>query len=635
MSCKASFPRATQLTALAMVVAFGSTLLPPTSAHAYNASTHSRIAELAVRAMFADQVDDVDLVVPPGEAAEFAVYLAELRAAPARLLFMRTGLPTSREASQVTPFPLGGSDDPYPYAAIGTGKCDLRHPELLDLNRVGELRIMDLVYFPERTAEPCGLSLPEDPPDPMSENVPGTRRVLERVLGWQALSIDDHVNDVVIWVKPSNTGISRMLLDLGSEIFVLGLGAIALPFVCLFDAIFGDGCDVDHSFELARQADPSEIIEGLLPGMGDIRDGKFTGLWHFEHIGGAGHHQNDTRGMLYPFAGPSSSPGAVDVAISAGAEMVGLSLNALASTGVDQYGQYDQRTRSWPRWQARSIGSLEFSPVHNLARYGWDAAQRQGFSNAGALAWPLHALGDVSEPQHVAGTTAWGHRPYEEMVEKNRDKYLPPPGALERKQLARVIVAGFRWWKQLRSSNDIAAVVHDLAAQTRAKLTAKGDWAYQDDTSTIYQFDDEDRARAVLEARILPAHDADVQGLLEDSMGATLAMLTVASTRVQNPAPVNINCPAGQTFGPKTKTITGGAHNSVTREVEYLTCRVEPARPPVPNIDLRDAGIFSAQPPVSPPDAGQDGGSCTLSCDGDNECGEGRFCSDGCCALVH
>src|SRR6185503_4466856 len=97
-------------------------------------------------------------------------------------------------------------------------------------------------------------------------------------------------------------------------------------------------------------------------------------------------------------------PGAVDVVIGAGAQVAGISLNALSSDGDNRYGQYDEVGRLFPEWQAHTVGMLEFSPLHNLARYGWEKFTSGGGSDSSALAWPLHAIGDAVAPQHVVGS---------------------------------------------------------------------------------------------------------------------------------------------------------------------------------------------------------------------------------------
>jgi len=48
-----------------------------------------------------------------------------------------------------------------------------------------------------------------------------------------------------------------------------------------------------------------------------------------------------------------------------------------------------------------------------------------GYSDAKGLAWPLHAIGDVCAPHHVVGTTSWGHRPFEEIVDHHEPSFIP------------------------------------------------------------------------------------------------------------------------------------------------------------------------------------------------------------------
>src|SRR5690554_6795129 len=60
-------------------------------AHAYNAKTHSRLTELAVRSM--SEVDHGSLEVPSDDPELFTEYLAAIQAVPAKLILLKTGLP--------------------------------------------------------------------------------------------------------------------------------------------------------------------------------------------------------------------------------------------------------------------------------------------------------------------------------------------------------------------------------------------------------------------------------------------------------------------------------------------------------------------------------------------------------------
>lgn len=211
---------------------------------------------------------------------------------------------------------------------------------------------------------------------------------------------------------------------------------MTLPF-----ALVITGCDIDTSHEFARQYNPVDEIQGAIPGVGDMRSDTFTGLWHFEAVDADINRFNSTRGMWYPGAGPSY-PGAFDVTIMAGTQVAGLALNAFESDGPTHYGDFDRIHRTGAMWQSHSIGMLEFSPLHNLAAYGWSLFQADP-TDAVGLGWPLHAVGDACEPHHVTSTSAWGHRPYEDFIGGNDENFMPR--AFDSAGVASGHVPWFRW----------------------------------------------------------------------------------------------------------------------------------------------------------------------------------------------
>jgi hypothetical protein len=276
---------------------------------------------------------------------------------------------------------------------------------------MGVFRIMDFRYVPKRSAGPCGLEKESDP-----------ELVLRKVIGWQAGSPDDHYDDSHLWYRPTNAGFLGKAKGWASDGWTTGAGALLAPFACAWEAIFGDGCDLDDGAKLAKKYNPVDYVDSWLPGFGDVHGDPYPTLWHFINVDAGGPSQhNAPPGLVYPDAGPSY-PGVMDVAIMAGAGLVGLSVHASKSDGVDFYGQYDDDGRGDNAWQAYDIGTIDFSPIDNLARYGWDDKFIAGGSiSARGLAWPLHAIGDATAPHHVAGTSSWGHRPYEDYIDQYFD----------------------------------------------------------------------------------------------------------------------------------------------------------------------------------------------------------------------
>lgn len=117
-------------------------------------------------------------------------------------------------------------------------------------------------------------------------------------LGWHAQSIDGREVDTVFWVRPTNAGVAGLQKEMANRLIELGLGAVLLPFVCLAEVIFGDGCDADDAFDLAQRVNPITLIEGAIPGIGSISGPDYVGGWHFIDVGAIGNRYNDPRGML-------------------------------------------------------------------------------------------------------------------------------------------------------------------------------------------------------------------------------------------------------------------------------------------------------------------------------------------------
>src|SRR5262249_5872215 len=120
-------------TGLAMVGVFALTVLHPSRAHAYNYNTHSRIAELAVRAMRVGQTPSPP--TPSNDDGTLAQYVAEVRAAPARLALMRTGFPKNPAEGGFSPLPFLGSTTDFPYPGTNAASCPLNPAETKDLNK--------------------------------------------------------------------------------------------------------------------------------------------------------------------------------------------------------------------------------------------------------------------------------------------------------------------------------------------------------------------------------------------------------------------------------------------------------------------------------------------------------------------
>lgn len=596
-------------------------------AQAYNAKTHSRLTELAVRSM--SEVDHGSLEVPSDDPELFTEYLAAIQAAPAKLVLLKTGLPRRQGDGSVlerdSNFPFGEN-----YSA-----CPLYDDaqETLDLNKVEEFRIADLRYLPQRDTVDCriipalkdqagvdNLKFNDDgtPTDPAAVQ----RRVLELTLGTHATAPDYHLHDSKVWFRPTSMGITSwgLALEGASRVWEAGIGALLLPFACVWNAVFEDGCDFDDSYDFARKYNPVEFVEGWIPGVRESSSEDYSTLWHFLHLDDEFPHYNDVRGMRHEYAGPNMMPGAVDVVIMAVTFASGLSLKAKDSQGIRQYGQYDRVQRKWWQWQAHPIGLTEFSPIHHLARFGWERFLAEGAVNAGHLAWPLHALGDAAAPHHVVATTGWGHRPFEDHIDHDQELYLLAEDQTARDaQLERIVQRGYSWWRYVREEG-VPNLVLQLADHTRWTLRQEGDWPFFDTASTVYHGHDPFRdggpnaGEKLYKGAVMSASNVlAAQDLLEESAGAMLAFLAFAASHIENGAPRgDIDCPPGQRF-------------SLNPEPG---CTDNPgASPPV--ADIGD-DIDSISGPIRIPPTS----SCQEPCTTSDDCSSNQTCRDGCCGTI-
>lgn len=507
----------------------------PGTSFAYNWSTHSRIAESAVSIM---QNMPAQVVMPQGaDPNDWAAFLAAAGAAPDRLRVLRTGVAyTAPGAPQYIQHPTTGetlcySKEGYPFndnsctPADEAEDCPVHADD--NLNNMGVFRIMDFRYIPKRSAGPCGLEKESDP-----------ELVLRKVLGWQAGSPDDHYDDSHLWYRPTNAGFLGKAKGWASDGWTTGAGALLAPIACAWEAIFGDGCDLDDGAKLAKKYNPVDYVDSWLPGFGDVHGDPYPTLWHFINVDAGGPSQhNAPPGLVYPDAGPSY-PGVMDVAIMAGAGLVGLSVHASKSDGVDFYGQYDDDGRGDNAWQAYDIGTIDFSPIDNLARYGWDDKFIAGGSiSARGLAWPLHAIGDATAPHHVAGTSSWGHRPYEDYIDQYFDDLvfllddieLPEDAA----QRQRILEYAFSYWMDLKAGTGVQQFVSDLAFETRFLVDLQDDWPYRDLASVDYHLGGDDAKHMAVES--YRANNTFIRGHLERAIAASLALLVRASELATNP----------------------------------------------------------------------------------------------------
>jgi hypothetical protein len=372
------------------------------------------------------------------------------------------------------------------------------------------------------------------------------------VLGMWAASIDRRFDDTHLWIRPTSVAglgaVKKIVNDAGNT----ALGLVLVPIVCFFECIFG-GCGScgDDAEKAADTLNPTEEIDGWIPGIGDISGDKYVGMWHHLNMNpGASNEFDDHQGELFEEAGP---PGMgmdpVDLVVMAVFDATGLSVNYEDSQGVHAYqigaspdGAPLTRIRDKAQWQYTTAAHTAFEPVDNLAEYGWRRFFDSPDHPVNDLAWPMHAIGDATVPMHVTATSAWGHRPYEDSQEYlwTRVTGQNLSDQEQRAFIARVLQRAFVWsgkietWRAAHGNTHdvpIRQIVTELAGNThdysmRMQSETHGLWPFSEVASTAYLVEPTATSKAY--AAIPGAADL-VRPLFEDGMGATIALLVAAA----------------------------------------------------------------------------------------------------------
>ena len=585
--------RSFRVVAFVAVLGFALSIAGPVSA--YNWETHQKIVGTAVSIMQTPP-NSGQVAAPPGASLqEWQTFVALAKAAPTKLAHLRCGLPRSTKNDD-------GPDTPYPVEDGAT--CDFFPDD--NLANIDLFRIEDLRYKAKRNASGgCGLV-----------KTTQNEEVLQSVLGWHGGAPDDRLDDSVFWYRPTaalGSGPLSWSKELASNGWKAGFGSFATPFKCAWDALFGDGCDYGSGYDLAQEYNPVDVVDSWIPGFGSHRSSDYIGIWHFIDVYASKGRYNDIRGLYYPGAG-RTHPGVVDIGIMAASDFLGLTLNAFQSDGDDFYGDYDKVGRGDLAWHAHTVAHTEFSPVDNLARYGWDrfkAGAPFGRTDARYLGWPLHALADASCPHHVAGTTSWGHRPWEDWVQEEYNSIIVPNffgGPAATQQRTRILQDAFFWWMAFRQGENMESLVTGVALKTRGIVEfPNGDWPFDDSLSLSYHLGFKESAKNGYSGK-----EADAARFVEHGIGATLGFLVVVSENVVNLGPpAAIKCPTGTHYQPKTRKCEPGPKISV------------------------EAGPLPACIAGQPCDAGAEAGGCAKACQLSSQCNPPLvLCISKCCTAV-
>jgi hypothetical protein len=379
------------------------------------------------------------------------------------------------------------------------------------------------------------------------------------VLGYWATEPDHDKTLTAIGFKPVNGAFGGVAISEINDRIEDVAFAVAIPFLCALEFLFGGDDCLDAARSLADDAVPIEDVSSLVPVFGPQDSGLFTGLWHFIQTGTpASNECDDLQGVLYTEAGPGR-PDEVDLGFGWLADFAGLTVSYDESAGTRLFNITDPNDGDAPscergrvEWEFESFPHIPFSPIDNLALYGWRifAGTAPADWSAKDLGWPLHAIGDAVAPHHVVGTTGWGHRPYEDAAEESWRKILHHDTSandvleVQYEQLRRILIWAYSYslvFDELRSTRPsgtpqnevpIRAFVTRVATDTRDEVFSSGTgsppWPYEAGVSVPYalpntlELGDRDIAKA------LYGDDDSVgrtRALLERGAGATLAFL--------------------------------------------------------------------------------------------------------------
>jgi hypothetical protein len=292
----------------------------------------------------------------------------------------------------------------------------------------------------------------------------------------------------------------------------------------------------------------------------------FTGLGHhidMKPLQAGDSAFDDQRGKFMEKAGPGGNPDLLEEMVIALYDLLGWHVRHDLSNGPKNYqiavagtanadGHPDSVMRSASQWETATGAHIDYTPVDNLAVWGWNefkAKQPDGDPLTAALAaprlgWSLHALGDATVPMHVVGATGFGHRPYEESFDNRWEQLViadigkPGTTAMSVRQAREIVNRALVWREfilQWRAGNGgttdvpVRDLVTLLATQTRTDAAGVAG-LYNPSASLEWQFGSEAAANAQYGSPALVAFQRD-KAL--EAVAVSLAFLISATEAVQ------------------------------------------------------------------------------------------------------
>lgn len=525
----ATMPRVIQQ---ALVSVLALLLALPANLRAHNYAYHDNMTDLAYQIMLAIAKGDPRFTRPAGvTVAEWTAFVSAVTAAVPRLRRMPTVLPP-RTAVCIQAVD-GGSNTVSPTWSTTT---------LAKVEHAVAASYLTINFD-------CGVAYSYAPGGVYDAiNPAGSRDFSGTVLGLWAGRPDDEVDDTHLEIRPSNALGLGFLKGVINDLINKGLTILLIPFVCLIDCIFGgcSGCAGGAS-DLADGANPLDEIDAMIPGIGDISGTDWTGVWHHINLFPQASNDYDNHQGLLSEAAFGGIPDPVEILLMAVSDAAGLSVNPDDSQGVHHYqisnagdGHPNSVLRDDEDWLITTWVHVPFSPVDNLAQYGWNEFKNDTARGAKFLGWPLHAIGDATVPMHVTATSGWGHRPYEDAYDNLWPKLRHQGEGSEVRFAREALEVAVHWrkfildWRSAHPQSSTDVPVRDLVTaiakrtfdRSTKQFASLGDWPFNPLMSSTYLVA-KDTAIGFYRDR----SDAVALGApgAHDGIGATIAFLISAS----------------------------------------------------------------------------------------------------------
>lgn len=423
------------------------------------------------------------------------------------------------------------------------------------------------------TGNDCGID-PDWKPGAFFDSINGGHEGSGRqdltgvVLGFWAHQPDDEEDDWHIFFRPTNAGGMSFVKNYIETTLGAGAATVWVPLHCLLACAgdflgLGGSCKdcLDQAIDDAKHVihEGVEAVDGLAPGFGDHTSlFLYTGMGHHIDVAPPGAPApwklnpaayDDRPGLLLENAGPIGIPDSVEFLAMTAADGFGMTVHYDPSRGPKRYeirnrqdAHPDSVHRGEADWQFQSFAHTPFTPLDNLARAGWDDFRADPRAHVRDLGWPLHAFGDAIVPMHVAGTSGWGHRPYEDAFEQHFAAYLHTEDAnAARLQAIDIVQRAVVWrkiivdWRRLHPESGSDIPIRDLITRlaqftwSRISGPAMLVWPFNPAMSTQYLVPVTGKGLAIGYYELAPGADAVNRDLATEAIAAEMAFLISAA----------------------------------------------------------------------------------------------------------